>query len=123
VLGVGLNLAIAAAEFPEELRDRATSLFPPAPAVPFADQSGERNSWAEGAAEGLSGRLEVWLDADAEAVLGAWRARDALVGREVSWEQGSGVADGVDERGYLLVRLADGGRVALGAGDVHLTGF
>ena len=49
--------------------------------------------------------------------------RDALRGREVSWEKGSGVAEGIDERGYLVVRLADGDRVALGAGDVHLTGF
>ena len=75
------------------------------------------------AAGTLSARLGVCLEADAEAVLGAWRARDALFGREVSWEKGSGVADGVDERGYLLVRLADGDRVALGAGDVHLTSF
>jgi len=123
VLGVGLNLTIAADEFPEELRDRATSLFDPSSAVPYGPVGTIRNSWAEGAAKGLSGRLAVWLDADAEEVLGAWRERDALRGREVSWEQGSGVADGVDERGYLLVRLADGDRVALGAGDVHLTGF
>jgi BirA family biotin operon repressor/biotin-[acetyl-CoA-carboxylase] ligase len=108
VLGVGLNLAIA--EFPEELRDRAISLFP-AP-VTGADP-----------ARVLSSRLDVWLDADAEAVLGAWRARDALIGREVSWDGGTGTADGVDERGFLLVRLADGDRVALGAGDVHLIGF
>ena len=121
VLGVGLNLSIA--EFPEELRDRAISLFGSPSAVPFADLSGKRNSWAEVAAGTLSERLDVWLEADAEAVLGAWRARDALVGREVSWDKGSGVADGVDERGYLLVRLADGDRIALGAGDVHLTSF
>jgi BirA family transcriptional regulator, biotin operon repressor / biotin---[acetyl-CoA-carboxylase] ligase len=121
VLGVGLNLSVA--EFPEELRDRAISLFGGASAVPYGAGSAKRNSWAAGAAGTLSERLGVWLGADAEAVLGAWRARDALFGREVSWDKGSGVADGVDERGYLLVRLADGDRVALGAGDVHLTGF
>jgi len=120
VLGVGLNLTIAAAEFPEELRDRAISLFGSASAVPYGRVASIRNSWAAGT---LSERLGAWLEADAEAVLGAWRARDALVGREVSWEKGSGVADGVDERGYLLVRLADGDRIALGAGDVHLTSF
>jgi BirA family transcriptional regulator, biotin operon repressor / biotin---[acetyl-CoA-carboxylase] ligase len=106
VLGVGLNLTIE--EFPDELRDRATSLFP---------------ETAADAAGALSERLEVWLDADPEAVLGAWRARDALFGREVSWDNGRGIADGIDERGFLLVRLADGDRVALGAGDVHLTSF
>jgi BirA family biotin operon repressor/biotin-[acetyl-CoA-carboxylase] ligase len=121
VLGVGLNLSIS--EFPEELRDRAISLFAPPSAVPYGAVGAIRNSWAEAAAGTLSARLDAWLDADPEAVLGAWRARDALLGREVSWEKGSGVADGVDERGYLLVRLADGGRIALGAGDVHLTGF
>jgi BirA family transcriptional regulator, biotin operon repressor / biotin---[acetyl-CoA-carboxylase] ligase len=108
VLGVGLNLSIV--EFPEELRERAISLFP-AP-VTGVDPGAV-----------LSSRLGVWLEADAEAVLGAWRARDALFGREVSWDKGTGVADGVDERGFLLVRLADGDRVALGAGDVHLTSF
>jgi BirA family transcriptional regulator, biotin operon repressor / biotin---[acetyl-CoA-carboxylase] ligase len=108
VLGVGLNLSVT--EFPEEIRDRAISLFPSP--VSGVDP-----------AQVLSGRLDFWLDADAEAVLGAWRARDALRGREVSWDKGSGVADGVDERGFLLVRLPDGDRVALGAGDVHLTSF
>ena len=71
----------------------------------------------------LDEELGPWLDADPEMVLAAWRKRDALFGREVSWDKGSGVADGVDERGYLLVRLADGDRIALGAGDVHLTSF
>ena len=71
----------------------------------------------------LGEALGRWVEADSEAVLAQWRERDTLLGREVSWERGSGVAEGIDERGYLLVRLADGDRVALGAGDVHLTSF
>jgi BirA family biotin operon repressor/biotin-[acetyl-CoA-carboxylase] ligase len=123
VLGVGLNLTIGEDEFPEDLRARAISLFGSPPAVPYGPHRTKRNSWAGVAAGTLSSRLGVWLEADAEAVLGAWRARDALIGREVSWDKGTGIADGVDERGFLLVRLADGDRVALGAGDVHLTSF
>jgi BirA family biotin operon repressor/biotin-[acetyl-CoA-carboxylase] ligase len=122
VLGVGLNLTIGADDFPEELRDRAISLFG-SPAVPNGRQASIRNSWAGVAAGELSARLGVWLEADAGAVLGAWRARDALFGREVGWAKGRGIADGVDERGFLLVRLSGGDRVALGAGDVHLTSF
>jgi BirA family biotin operon repressor/biotin-[acetyl-CoA-carboxylase] ligase len=110
VLGVGLNLTIAPDEFPPELGDRATSLFP------SSDPPRE-------ASASLSESLAAWLDADEQTVLAAWRERDALRGREVSWEQGSGVAEGVDERGYLVVRIADGDRVALGAGDVHLKSF
>jgi BirA family transcriptional regulator, biotin operon repressor / biotin---[acetyl-CoA-carboxylase] ligase len=124
VLGIGLNLTIAADEFPAELRDRATSLFPDPSAVPYGAQDGIRNSARSlAAATALSGRLADWLEAGEEQVLAEWRRRDALIGREVAWESGSGVADGVDERGYLLVRLADGDRIALGAGDVHLTSF
>jgi BirA family biotin operon repressor/biotin-[acetyl-CoA-carboxylase] ligase len=125
VLGIGLNLAIAEDEFPEELRDTATSLFADSrPAVPYHQHSGKRNSSAvEEARVALSEALERWVEADTATILAAWRGRDTLLGREVSWERGSGVAEGIDERGYLLVRLADGALVALGAGDVHLTSF
>jgi BirA family biotin operon repressor/biotin-[acetyl-CoA-carboxylase] ligase len=119
VIGVGLNLSVARSEFPPELRDTATSLFPgptPDSAVPYPRGAGIRNSASE-----LSERLGRWVEAGPDEVLAAWRQRDALRGREVEWEAGSGVAEGVDERGYLLVRLADGDRVALGAGEVHLT--
>jgi BirA family biotin operon repressor/biotin-[acetyl-CoA-carboxylase] ligase len=105
VLGVGLNLAIAPDEFPPELRETATSLLIP---------GGSR------AAEVLSGRLGKWVGAEPRKVLAAWRQRDVLRGREVAWEGGSGVADGIDDRGYLLVVTAGGARVAVGAGEVHL---
>jgi BirA family biotin operon repressor/biotin-[acetyl-CoA-carboxylase] ligase len=107
VVGVGLNLAIAEHEFPPELRDTATSLT--------------GGPSAEEARRALDRGLERWIDADPERTLAAWGGRDALRGREISWDGGSGVADGVAESGDLLVVLAGGDRVALGAGEVHLT--
>jgi biotin-(acetyl-CoA carboxylase) ligase len=57
-----------------------------------------------------------------------FEARDALRGRRVGWTgaggvdgEGSGVADGIDERGNLLVLTADGQRLSLGSGEVTLT--
>jgi biotin-(acetyl-CoA carboxylase) ligase len=73
------------------------------------------------AAEALNRHLERWVEADPGTVLESWRQRDALKGREVAWDGGSGVADGVDDRGYLLVRAPGGDRIAVGAGEVHLT--
>lgn len=73
------------------------------------------------AARALSERLERWLGAEEGEILAAWRGRDVLRGREVAWEGGSGVADGIDDRGYLVVVTAAGERVAVGAGEVHLT--
>ena len=56
----------------------------------------------------------------APALLDAWRERDALHDRGVHWSGGDGIAAGVDAEGRLLVRLADGRRAALDAGEVHL---
>jgi BirA family transcriptional regulator, biotin operon repressor / biotin---[acetyl-CoA-carboxylase] ligase len=106
VVGVGLNLAIAPEEFPPELRETATSL------------TGAR---IEEAAAALNDRLAHWLGAEQPAVLSAWRKRDALRGQEIAWEGGSGVAGGIDDRGYLVVVVPSGERVVLGAGEVHLT--
>jgi BirA family biotin operon repressor/biotin-[acetyl-CoA-carboxylase] ligase len=106
VVGVGLNLAIAPAEFPPELRETATSL---------------RGIDIDSARHALNRQLAKWIEAEPTTVLSAWRERDALRGREIAWEGGSGVADGVDDRGYLLVLTPDGDRIPLGAGEVHLT--
>ena len=118
VIGVGLNLAVAPDEFPAELRWPATSLF-------GSSEGGPRTPFR--AAEVLSRHLDRWVVADEKDVLAEWRRRDALQGREIAWgdrgsgsEEPSGVADGVDERGNLLVVTAGGDRVALGAGEVHL---
>jgi biotin-(acetyl-CoA carboxylase) ligase len=54
------------------------------------------------------------------ALLDAWRARDALLGREIAWAKGRGRAVGVDSDGRLLVELTGGERTALEAGEVHL---
>ncbi|HEX8958802.1 MAG TPA: hypothetical protein VF770_03165, partial [Solirubrobacterales bacterium] len=72
------------------------------------------------AAAALNCRLDCWVAAKREEILAAWRERDALRGREVAWESGSGVADGVDDRGHLAVLSPGGERVLLGAGEVHL---
>jgi BirA family transcriptional regulator, biotin operon repressor / biotin---[acetyl-CoA-carboxylase] ligase len=115
VIGIGLNLSIEPYEFPEELRDRAISLS----GVPFPRYAEIRNT----AVAAINSRFARWVGAEHDAVLAAWRGRDALRGREIAWEGGSGIADGVDDRGYLLVLTPGGDRIAVGAGEVHLTRF
>lgn len=113
VIGVGLNLTTEPSEFPPELRATATSLRA-ATAAPARDLTPERARLA------LDAALTRWASAPAGRVLAAWRERDALRGREISWSEGSGVAVGIDDRGNLLVAVPDGGRVVLSAGEVHL---
>ncbi len=127
VIGIGLNLTITSDEFPPDLRDKAVSLYTSVE----GDRGESRRSLPAvataglppislHAAEVLSDRLSQWVEADPTEVLAEWRARDVLKGREIAWEDGSGVADGVDDRGYLVVVTAAGDRVVLGAGEVHL---
>ena len=61
--------------------------------------------------------VEAWNSRD--AVLAAWRQRDALKAERVRWSGGEGIADGIDDSGALLVE-ARNGRVTLDAGEVHL---
>jgi BirA family transcriptional regulator, biotin operon repressor / biotin---[acetyl-CoA-carboxylase] ligase len=130
VLGIGLNLSIPRSEFPPELRDTATSLRDTAEEGRGESRQSNGGEAPSGlpptlltAAATLSVRLAKWVEAEPEAVLAAWRKRDALRGREVAWEGGSGIADGVDDRGYLVVIAPGGERIAVGAGEVHLTRF
>jgi BirA family biotin operon repressor/biotin-[acetyl-CoA-carboxylase] ligase len=72
------------------------------------------------AAAVLNRHLDRCVAADRATTLAAWRSRDALHGREVAWDGGAGVADGIEDSGDLLVLAAGGKRVVLGAGEVHL---
>ena len=125
VIGIGLNLYIEEKEFPSDIRDRATSLYTHDQRTQERGSAGPSPLLSAGPPllGPLNKRLDNWVNAAPDKVLSEWRKRDALRGREVAWEGGSGVADGVDDRGYLLVVTPAGDRVAVGAGEVHLTRF
>ena len=127
VIGIGLNLTIAPDEFPPDLRQPAVSLFGATRgtrgesrrSLPAVAPSGLPPS-PYTAAVALNRHLDRWVWAGHDKVLAEWRRRDGLRGREVSWEEGSGVADGIDDRGNLVVVVPGGSRVSLGAGEVQL---
>lgn len=105
VAGIGLNVAVREADFPEELRSHATGMG-------LEPEDVERVLAA--LLEALAARLD-----DPAGALAAWRSRDALRGRSITWNGGSGTADGVDEDGRLVVVTA-AGHATLDAGEVHL---
>ncbi len=120
VLGIGLNVAVGVEQLPPDVRPGAASLGLPSSAIePLLCRVLES--------------LEHRLSEPIESVLEAWRSRDALLGREVSWgaprggrssesgqREGHGRAAGIDEEGRLVVRLADGSTTRLDAGEIHL---
>ena len=111
VIGVGINLAIADNAFPSDLRWPATSVG--------------HGAEPDAARRALDEALGRWVERDAGDVLAEFSRRDALRGREVSWEgagsvaDGTGTAAGIDEDANLLIETP-AGTVALGAGEVSL---
>jgi BirA family biotin operon repressor/biotin-[acetyl-CoA-carboxylase] ligase len=117
VVGVGLNVAIPEGDFPAELRDTAISLLP-TEAEGGLPPGGARS--VRSALAALNDALGHWLETPDDEVLDAYRARDGLCGKRISWEGGEGLAEEIDERGHLVVEKSGGERVSLGAGEVHL---
>jgi BirA family biotin operon repressor/biotin-[acetyl-CoA-carboxylase] ligase len=120
VLGIGLNVAVRLEDLPAELRPDGA----PSPLARPAATLSRSPHEVEPMLSALLAALEQRLREPAEATLGAWRARDVLRGREIAWDVGgaahSGRAEGIDGTGRLIVELADGGRMTLSAGEVHL---
>jgi BirA family transcriptional regulator, biotin operon repressor / biotin---[acetyl-CoA-carboxylase] ligase len=113
VIGIGLNVSIEPEEFPHDLRQPATSVG--------------HGLGTEEALAAVCARLAEWAAASRDRVIADFEARDALRGREIRWSgsggeesEGSGIADGIDERGNLLVLTAGGQRLSLGSGEVTL---
>jgi BirA family transcriptional regulator, biotin operon repressor / biotin---[acetyl-CoA-carboxylase] ligase len=107
VLGIGVNAALDVAVLPDEVRERAGTL-------------GLDHSQLPRALGDLLAALERRLAETPEETLAALRGLDALAGRPVRWEGGSGTGAGIAEDGALLVRDPEGTVHALAAGEVHL---
>lgn len=118
VLGIGLNVAVELEQLPPELRPGAGARKPGAP-LPAATL-GRGRAQIEPTLQALLQALAQRLGEAPELTLSAWRERDALLGREVSWAQDSGIARGIDGDGRLVLERGDGTRAALSAGEVHL---
>ncbi|HEX8103317.1 MAG TPA: biotin--[acetyl-CoA-carboxylase] ligase [Solirubrobacteraceae bacterium] len=107
VIGIGVNVAVAPDDLPEELRATAGTL-------------GRTPAELPGVLADLLAALRARLGQPAPDALAALRARDALLGRPVRWRDGDGVGAGISDTGALLVRTTGGDVVALDAGEVHL---
>ncbi|MHB8875967.1 MAG: biotin--[acetyl-CoA-carboxylase] ligase [Myxococcaceae bacterium] len=117
VLGVGVNLNSTPSDFPDELRESATSLL---------QARSQRVPRALFTAALLT-RLEHWLDLHAEEgfapVRTAWKELASTLGHEVRVRtertELRGVAEDIDASGALLVRTSGGALERVLAGDVE----
>lgn len=119
VFGLGLNVNGDTASYPPELVRTATSL---------AAETGEKLELNSFAADLLQAILDAYRDftegVPERRFRQLWSRYDTLVGRTITVRQGnetlSGIAEGIDDEGRLILRTADGTRRPVSAGDVTL---
>ena len=115
VFGLGLNIGAR----PAELRDTASSLRD------IAGRTLDANAAAAGVIAALEAAWEAFADGSFRRGFAKLHARhDCLTGKRVRvtlrGKPLAGVAEGVDDSGALLLRLAGGRRMAVASGEVTL---
>lgn len=115
IIGVGMNVSLRAADFPE-IFTTATSLN---------DESGRKVSCLDVVRHLLVEMERLYLTLrDGESIYEAWRDRLVTLGKKIYVESGShvieGMAESVDRSGALMLRHADGSSTRIVAGDVTL---
>ena len=119
LLGIGINVNLAASDIPDELRDRATS-------VRIATgRACDRIELANSLFSFLDSRYMEVLTGGFAAVRPAWERYSALTGKRVAIVDGgrrqSGLVQGIDDDGALILDLGD--RIErIVAGEVSVEG-
>ena len=118
VVGVGVNVAQVAADFPAEIAGTATSLA-------LAGLSADREGVAAAILDALEPRWEGLQQGMRDALLEAWSARADFWGAAVAVRTPAGevrgVARALDPDGALVLVLEDGSEFAVRAGDLDLS--
>jgi BirA family biotin operon repressor/biotin-[acetyl-CoA-carboxylase] ligase len=118
IVGTGVNVNMRTDAFSDDLRDHATSL------KIETGRSLDRGGLFNALLSGLERVYKILLNGDKEAVFHEWYRLNCTIGQRVSVRDKdrviSGVADGINGRGELLVRLSSGEVETVCAGDVTI---
>ena len=111
IIGLGINFAIE--DFPDDLKEKAGSLFmPPAPIT--------RN-------ELISEIWRCFYQTAPEELLYLYKEHSLVLGREVSFIQEQtekkGIAKDISDKGQLLIQLDDQTEIWLHSGEISLTSW
>ncbi len=118
IVGIGVNVNLAASAMPPEIATIATSL------QILAGHRFDRDEILGVILQSLDETYRLWLDAGFATLLDELARRDILRGRPVAIECGAsiirGVAEGIAADGALLVLRDDGAVESVYSGDAHL---
>ena len=120
VLGIGVNLNSSLGDFPDELRDKATSLHL------ACGIDVDRARFAARLLGAVERHYEQWRRAGFAPVAARWRELAPLIGRRIHVAEPGGTVEGevvdLDDDGALRIRRDDGTEHRVVAGDVTVIG-
>jgi BirA family biotin operon repressor/biotin-[acetyl-CoA-carboxylase] ligase len=118
VVGIGINVNLSLADMPDEIKVIATSII---------DQTGESHSRTELAGEVIR-EFDKWygllMIKGKQVVIDEWLSLSSTIGKHVLVSAGKvlleGSAEGIDDEGLLILKLAGGTYRKVSAGDVTI---
>ncbi|MBO0471446.1 bifunctional biotin--[acetyl-CoA-carboxylase] ligase/biotin operon repressor BirA [Enterococcus sp. DIV0242_7C1] len=115
IIGMGINFSLKQNEFPEELQEKATSIF--SDRTPTITRN-------ELIAAIWNQFYRILAQLPAEDFLDEYRQKSFVLGKTVSFSQAGtdydGTAIAINERGELIVQLSDGSEKVLSSGEISL---
>ncbi|GGD02558.1 biotin--[acetyl-CoA-carboxylase] ligase [Enterococcus wangshanyuanii] len=116
IIGMGINFSLKQEEFPEELQEKATSLF--SSKTPTVTRN-------ELIAAIWNQFYRILEQLPAEDFLEEYRQKSFVLGKTVSFSQAGteyiGTATGINERGELIVKLSDDTEKIISSGEISLS--
>lgn len=123
-LGIGINVNQSLEMLPEEMREGATSI------KRECGSDVDRIGLLGGVLAELERCYKILLRRDKKILLNEWLRLDSTIGKRVTvegvpaslrtYDSISGIAEGIDDNGRLLVRLSSGELKRVNAGDVTI---
>lgn len=118
IIGIGTNFTLTKTDFPEELRHKATSVFPDGHATV------SRNQFV---ATFLNEFYQLLAKQPTHPVIDEYRERSLVIGREVTFTYNrqpyKGIATTINDRGELVVTLDTNETLTLSSGEISLTSY
>ncbi|KXT78370.1 bifunctional biotin--[acetyl-CoA-carboxylase] ligase/biotin operon repressor BirA [Streptococcus sp. DD13] len=111
IIGIGINFHLD--NFPDDLKDKATSLFQEQPSI-------SRNQL-------IYETWRIFFESDPQELLRFYKTHSLLLGRRVTFRQDhthyQGIVQEINDQGELIVQLDDGKEKILSSGEVSLSSW
>lgn len=116
IIGMGINFSIKQTDFPENIRQTATSLFPDAEPI-FSRNQLIAEIWNQ--------FYVILSKLPDQSFLEEYRSKSLVIGKNVTFTQAGvfyqGVAKEINQHGELIVHLNDGNEKTLSSGEISLS--